>query len=291
VDRRTGPWLLLCLTALAGCDAPPAPPAPDGPPADAAADFDPAAAGAVAGRVTWDGDPPDVPPYFAPVSPLSEAPRGPRRPWPNPNAPAIDPDTHGVGNAVVFLAGVDRRRARPWDLPAARVELRDYQARVVQGGADGMYGFVRRGDPVEFESKQAVFHSVEARGAAFFSLAFPAPDPPARRRVLGDAGVVELSSGAGQFWMRAYLFVDDHPYYARTGADGRFVLPQVPPGEYDVVCWLPDWREAGRELDADTCFISRLTFRPPLRQAQRARVQPGRTAMADFTLSADSFAH
>jgi hypothetical protein len=38
-------------------------------------------------------------------------------------------------------------------------------------------------------------------------------------------------------WMRAYLAVLDHPYFAVTGPDGRFTLPDVPPGEYLVVSW------------------------------------------------------
>ena len=102
-------------------------------------------------------------------------------------------------------------------------------------------------------------------------------------------GVVELSSGAGQFWMRAYLFVDDHPYYARTDAAGGFGLAQVPPGDYDLVCWLPDWREASHELDADTCLVSRLTFRPPLRVVKRVHVTPGQPTTQDVTVSQKSF--
>jgi hypothetical protein len=287
VTRRAAPWWLLYAAALAGCDAPPPTRTPGGPCADAAADFNADATGTIAGAVTWDGDPPAVPLFLAPVNPLSEAQRGPRRPWPNPNAPVVA--GRGVGNAVVFLRGVDPRRARKWDHPPAHIELRDYQIHVVQGDADGPYGVVRRGDAVEIESKQAVFHSIEARGAAFFALAFPQPDPPRRRRVLDRAGVVELSSGAGQFWMRAYLFVDDHPYYARTDAAGGFTLSQVPPGDYDLVCWLPDWREASHELDADTCLVSRLTFRPPLQVVQHIRVESGRRAAANFTLSQKSF--
>ncbi len=38
-------------------------------------------------------------------------------------------------------------------------------------------------------------------------------------------------------WMKAYLGVFDHPYFAVTGADGRFMLPNVPPGRYVVQAW------------------------------------------------------
>jgi hypothetical protein len=232
--------------------------------------FDSAAVGAVGGRVIWAGAPPDVPAFSAPVSPLSEQVRGPRLDWPNPNAPHIDPASHGVGGAVVFLRGVDPRRARPWDLPAAHVADRDYQIHIIQGDADAPVGFVRRGDELTMASEQKVFLSLRGRGADFFALTFPSPDF-VRRRTMEKAGV------------------DDRPYYARTDAAGRFNLDRVPPGDYDLVCWLPDWREESRELDADTCLITRLTFRPPVEVVRRVRIETGAPATADFSVSLDAF--
>jgi plastocyanin len=38
-------------------------------------------------------------------------------------------------------------------------------------------------------------------------------------------------------WMRAYLGVFDHPYFALSGADGSFVLRNLPPGEYTIEAW------------------------------------------------------
>jgi plastocyanin len=38
-------------------------------------------------------------------------------------------------------------------------------------------------------------------------------------------------------WMRAYLGIFDHPYFALSGADGSFTLKNVPPGEYTIEAW------------------------------------------------------
>lgn len=38
-------------------------------------------------------------------------------------------------------------------------------------------------------------------------------------------------------WMKAYLGVFDHPYFALSAPDGRFTLEQVPPGEYEIEAW------------------------------------------------------
>jgi plastocyanin len=38
-------------------------------------------------------------------------------------------------------------------------------------------------------------------------------------------------------WMRAYIGVLDHPYFAVTGADGGFNLKGLPPGTYTIEAW------------------------------------------------------
>jgi hypothetical protein len=38
-------------------------------------------------------------------------------------------------------------------------------------------------------------------------------------------------------WMSAYVGVVDHPYFAVTGADGSFELPNLPPGDYVLESW------------------------------------------------------
>ena len=38
-------------------------------------------------------------------------------------------------------------------------------------------------------------------------------------------------------WMRAYIGVVDHPYFAVTGAEGAFHWANVPPGDYTIAVW------------------------------------------------------
>jgi hypothetical protein len=37
--------------------------------------------------------------------------------------------------------------------------------------------------------------------------------------------------------MHAHVHVADSPYYAVTGADGKFSIADVPPGTYTLVTW------------------------------------------------------
>jgi hypothetical protein len=202
----------------------------------------------------------------------------------NPNLPAVDPNSRGVGNAVVFLRGGNAEQSRPWDLAPLRVEIRDRQFHVLQGGRDARVGFARTGDAIEIVSKDSVFHSVHASGAAFFTVPFPDPDDPSRR-VLDRKGVVELTSATAQYAMRAYLFVDDCPYYAATDTEGKFVLQKVPPGQYEIVCWMASWQPARLEQDPETAITSRLFFRSALQIVQPLTIAPRSTQEISFSVS------
>jgi hypothetical protein len=206
----------------------------------------------------------------------------------NPNAPAVQPRSRGVVGAVVYLKGVDPERARPWDWAPVTVEQRGRQFHVLQGKSATRIGFVRRGDAVTMVSRDPVFHALHAGGAAFFTLAFPDAGRSSVRR-LNDKGLVELTSAAGYYWMRAYLFVDDHPYYARTDARGRFTLRGVPPGRYRLVCWLPDWRERRHERDPESGLVTRLYFRPPRTKTKPVTVPPKGTVEGHFHFSGRDF--
>jgi hypothetical protein len=278
----------LPLACIGGCTQGQPAPAPAAPLADAGTGFCPEEAGAIRGRVLWEGEVPTVSAFQAPNSPLSEHPGGWPHTWPNPHAPAIDPTTRGVGSAVVFLRGVDAVHGRPWDHPSVRVEQRDLQLRVFQGGQERTIGFVRRGTAVTFSAAGEHFQSLQARGAAFFGLTFPPGGQPVQR-VLDRPGEVELSSMAGHFWMRGHLFVADHPYFSLTDAQGRFYLDRVPPGDYEVVCWHPSWKEAEHELDGDTALVCRLTFQPPTQVVRTIRLAPRASEEVVFRLGLSQF--
>jgi hypothetical protein len=102
--------------------------------------------------------------------------------------------------------------------------------------------------------------------------------------VLPRTGLVELTSAAQCFWMRAYLFVDDHPYYALTDERGRFALPRVPAGKYELVAWLPHWRVERQDRDPESGLIVRQFNAPPLTAVQAVEVTAGGTSETALTV-------
>lgn len=281
-------WLVVLPLLLSGCGHPVA---TDSPPTEippTGTHFDPTTAGTLQGTVTWAGSLPLVKPFSSPPRPLIQPPAGPSFPYPNPNEPRIDPQTRTVADVVVFLRGVDPERGRRWDLPPVCIEQKDARFVVHQGERTGRVGIVQRGTAVEMVSRDHELHSLQARGAAFFTFVFPDPDRP-RQRVLPERGLVELNSGAGCFWMRAYLLVEEHPYFAVTNAAGEYTLPQVPEGTYDLVCWHPSWKVARSDLDPNAALVSRVFYEPPLEKSVRISIRRGVVAQHDFTLREEDF--
>ena len=192
--------------------------------------------------------------------------------------PPHQPKVHqgGVADVVVFLRGVDGARARPWDHAEVSLEFRDRQMRLQQGQITTQAAFVRCGSAIEAVNRDADYHALRGRGADFFGMPLIKTDEPSRRTLL-KSGIDELTSGAGYYWQHAHLFVDEHPYYARTDADGRFVLDQVPAGSYQLVCWMPSWIVTRKEIDPETAVIARLVWAPPQEQQLSVHVTPGRS--------------
>jgi hypothetical protein len=221
---------------------------------------------------------------------LADLPAPPVLSWPNPNVPVIGANGELAG-AVVFLRGVSPQRGRPWDLPRVQVEMKAHQFQVVQGDYRGRVGIVRAGAEIDMVSRDGVFHSVQGRGSdggegsAFFTC--PLPDPnTVRSRRLPHPEIVELMSGCGCFWMRAYLFVMAHPYCTHTDAAGRFRLEDVPAGIYEIVVWHPSWEVVEQVRSPDNARVQMVRFAAPLQAAASVRVQAGQTAKLELSLGA-----
>ncbi|MBM4072429.1 MAG: carboxypeptidase regulatory-like domain-containing protein [Planctomycetes bacterium] len=249
--------------------------------------FDPSVCGSISGRVTWDGPIPAVPPFRVHSSGVPNKSHLVGLTRLNPNALEVQSATRGVHQAIVMLSGVDPATARPWDYAPVAIEMHHHSLEILEGDSPIRTGFVKRGAAVVMSSRDPFYHCLRARGAAAFSLPFFQAGPRTVRK-LERAGLVELTSGAGYYWMCGYLFVADHPYYARSDRAGDFRMAQVPPGKYKITCWHPGWHVIRQERDPESSLISRITFAPPLEIEQEVIVQPNLPATVDFTLRAGS---
>ena len=67
-------------------------------------------------------------------------------------------------------------------------------------------------------------------------------------------------------WMRAYVAVMEHPFFAVTDAAGGFQIPDLPPGEYEIAAWHEQFGdltrrvrvEPGAAVEVPLSFVSNL---------------------------------
>jgi len=94
------------------------------------------------------------------------------------------------------------------------------------------------GQPIRFENSDALQHNVhgvpEHATGWNFSLAMKGASRTID--VEDSEPAIEIKCDIHP-WMRAYLGVFDHPYFAVTGPDGRFKLESLPPGTYLLEAW------------------------------------------------------
>jgi plastocyanin len=146
----------------------------------------------------------------------------------------VDQKGKPVSNAVVYLirVGPAGARARP---PAggSRTATMIQQDRMFEPYVLP----VQVGTAVSFPNRDTIKHQVySGLGAKKFELplysGIPAPV------TFEKPGRVDLGCSIHD-WMLAHIYVVDTPHFTLTADDGRWTLPQVPDGEYQLVVWQP----------------------------------------------------
>jgi len=99
------------------------------------------------------------------------------------------------------------------------------------------------GTPLAVMNNDAILHNVHGNAVktegptlTVFNLALPIKGQKLPV-TMTKPGVVKLQCDAGHTWMNAWIYVFEHPFFAVTGADGRFVIKDVPAGRYTVEYW------------------------------------------------------
>jgi plastocyanin len=94
------------------------------------------------------------------------------------------------------------------------------------------------GTPVTFPNNDHVRHHVYSFSAAKrFELPLYA-GVPAQPIVFDKPGLVVLGCNIHD-WMIGYVYVSESPYFAKTGADGKATMVDLPPRTYIVRVWHP----------------------------------------------------
>jgi len=122
-----------------------------------------------------------------------------------------------------------------------------------------------KGSQITITSADDTLHNINGgiNGRSVFNIAMPVKGMRVSRP-LRQAGRIQVHCDAGHTWMSAYVAVFDHPYHAVTRANGRFSLPNVPPGTYTIKAWHERFGERSARLTvtAGTAATSDFAFTP-----------------------------
>ncbi|HMC35122.1 MAG TPA: urate hydroxylase PuuD [Myxococcales bacterium] len=97
---------------------------------------------------------------------------------------------------------------------------------------------VRAGQPVAFRNADETLHNVHAVGSGSnrFNFGMPLTGMEVKRQLTEPQVMVTIACDVHP-WMRAWLGVVRHPFFAVTGADGSYALTGLPGGTFVVEAW------------------------------------------------------
>jgi plastocyanin len=137
--------------------------------------------------------------------------------------------TNGIYNVVVSLQNAPPGAKWEANLPAVKMDqkLCVFIPRVV---------VVPVGGSVEFLNSDRLLHNV--RGGGKENPAFNRAQPHARTIsiVFQKPEVLRVECDLHS-WMRGWVAVAEHPFYAVTNEQGEFIMDNVPPGKYTLQVW------------------------------------------------------
>ena len=146
----------------------------------------------------------------------------------------------GIRNAVVWLENPPPGPTAEAPPPATAVDQREcmFTPRVVVVAAGGRIDFLNSDRLLHnlhsTPSANPPFNRAQPKGRTI-PIAFPHPE------------IVRVSCDLHS-WMRGWVVVAPHPFYAVTDAAGRFALPGLPPGRYTVRAWQERLGAISREI-------------------------------------------
>jgi plastocyanin len=136
---------------------------------------------------------------------------------------------NGIRNAVVSLQNVRPAGKRDWNFPPAKMDQKQcsFTPRVV---------LVPVGGTVEFLNSDRLLHNVRSTGKE--NPPFNRAQPHARSIsfVFKQPEVLRVDCDLHS-WMRGWVVIAEHPFYAVTNDKGEFTLENVPPGKHTLRVW------------------------------------------------------
>ena len=205
----------------------------------------------VSGVIRFDGAQPKRPPL--PLTPESRK-LYEGRPYPRDEVELVN-EKREIQNVFVYIQkGLPTGKTYPAPKKPA---LLDQQRSMFRPRVQGLFVnqdfAMRNSDPIIHNVRSL---SQENRP---FNIAQPAGTPDRLKRFSDKEGPIELRCDFHR-WMRAFIFVMEHPFFAVTDSQGQFTIKNLPPGEYTLASWHESFGENKQTIKAGVDGLKGITF-------------------------------
>ena len=209
------------MLLLAGCAKPPE---KEAPPTPVFFKPDPRTAGTVTGAIRFTGKKPPAKKIDMDEDPKCASLH---------HGPVVDiavetgADQRLAGVFVYVKTGLENKKFEP---PTAPVTIEQkgcrFGPRVVA---------IRAGQPLHVINSDPVTHNIHPRAKENreWNQSQEPGAPPLIRKFARTEVLIRVKCNVHS-WMRAWIGVVEHPYYAVTDSSGAFALPNLPPGKYTI---------------------------------------------------------
>jgi hypothetical protein len=162
-----------------------------------------------------------------------------------------------LANAVVALTD-DIQRGKRWESDKAVVDNREcrFEPRVQIGRYQGA---------IEMKNSDPVFHNTNlapianANSTTLVNVPLPLQGQSQTKK-LEKAGIVAVNCNVHE-WMKAWIYVSEHPYAAVTRADGTYEITGIPAGEYNALVWHEKLGQVSKKVKVESGGAAMLDHR------------------------------
>jgi plastocyanin len=173
-------------------------------------------------------------------------------PGPGSRPPAAE--TNEIQNVVLYVQNAPDDDAAPAVHATMRQDDERFMPHVLP---------IVRGTTVDFPNVDDVFHNVFSLSSSHTFDLGRYPKGSAKSVTFDKSGIVQVFCHIHSD-MSAVILVLDGPHFAQPATSGRYVIDDVPPGEYTVVGWHERIKPVTRKVRVVAGETARLDFDIPL---------------------------
>ena len=188
-----------------------------------------AVAATITGSVMFDGKAPALKPLPMEAEPVCHKKHGGK---PGPNEALVLGSGNTMGNIMVWVSkGLPA--GKTWPAPKTAVTL-DQVGCVYKPHVMG----IMVGQPYRILNSDGILHNIHTlpKINPAFNRGQPATVKEMTTSFPKPENMFQVKCDVHP-WMTAYIGVFTHPFYSVTGTDGKFTIPDLPAGTYEITAW------------------------------------------------------